>query len=180
MHIALYDMDLWHIAQKVLPNLELAKVANYHRQQGDMVTMLTPKTRDEGRFDKIIFFKERRRAEGRDLKLSGPKREVYGQGFYNKFYPLDDKYTDVPPDYLIYEPYFDRLSKEFKNLKKSSHIRIENRDLTYYHKDKLNLYIADMDYFNSGPAAFDALDEFKKHRFYFTHGSPISSLDKFN
>ena len=113
MHLGLYDIDLWHNGQKTYPNLELAKVANYHRQKGDMVTMLTPKT-DEGRFDKIIYFKERASTiVPKTLILTGSKKDIYGQGFYQTFYPLDFVYYNVPPAYLIYEPFFDKLNTNF-------------------------------------------------------------------
>lgn len=182
MHLGLYDIDLWHTSQKVFPNLELAKVANYHRQKGDMVTMLTPKTMDIGRFDKIIYFKERYNANNRNLKLTTPKTEIYGQGFYGKFYPLDDKYNSSPPSYLIYEPYFDKLVKSFETLKNNSHIRIENRDLTYFHKEKSKIYVADINYFNTDNP-FDFLEEYKNYYFYFIHGAKVNNsndLSKFN
>lgn len=172
MHLGLYDIDLWHNNQKTFPNLELAKVANYHRQKGDMVTMLTPKI-DEGRFDKIIYFKEKKDScVNQNLILTGSNKELYGQGFYNKFYPLDDIYKNVPPAYLIYEPFFDKLVKEFKNLKKNSFIRIENYDFTDFKKNCKTLYIADINYFDTS-SPFDFIDEYKNYYFYFIHGIHI-------
>ena len=169
MHLGLYDIDLWHNARKTYPNLELAKVANYHRQKGDMVTMLTPKT-DEGRFDKIIYFKERvSTIVPKTLILTGSKKNIYGQGFYQTFYPLDFVYYNMPPSYLIYEPFFDKLNTNFESLKRNSHIRIENRDLSGFKKEKTSIYVADQNYFDREDA-FDFIEEFKNYKFNFIFG----------
>lgn len=56
MTLGLYDIDLWHGRKSVI-NLELMKIYNYYKQKGHIVIMMRP-DEDEGRFNKIIYFKD--------------------------------------------------------------------------------------------------------------------------
>jgi len=54
--IGLYDIDMWHRGRSG-PNLELMKTYNYYNNKGHKVIMMRPEE-DEGRYNKIIYFKE--------------------------------------------------------------------------------------------------------------------------
>ena len=178
MTIGLYDIELWHRG-KAMPNLELMKVFNYHFQQNDMVKMMRP-GEDEGRYNKIIYFKDNPDTQiARSLNLTGPKKEIYGYGFFKGFYPLDNIYTDVPPSYLCYEPYTEKFSKDtYERFKKSSFVRYENMDMSDYKKEKTILSIADHNFMYMDGAA-DFLQKYKNHRFNFSHRLEIKDEETF-
>lgn len=107
--IGLYSLDLWHRTNKAMPNLELMKIYNYHFTHNDIVMMMRP-GEDEGRFSKIIYFKDNPNFSiPRNVSVSGPNKEICGYGFYKKFFPIDNIYANEPPSYYPYEPYTERL-----------------------------------------------------------------------
>lgn len=169
--IGLYDIELWHRG-KAMPNLELMKIYNYHYNHGDKVIMMKPGI-DEGRFNKIIYFKDNPNTQiAKTLQLSGPIKEIYGYGFYNNFYPLEEKYQNEPPCYLPYEPFVEHFSmKSYRLIKNSSFIRLENQDFSDFKKEKMWISFADHNllYINGVKEFFQ---ENKKHRF-----NPLHSLN---
>ena len=73
--IGLYDIELWHRG-KVMPNLELMKIYNYHYNKGDKVVMMRP-NENEGRFNQIIYFKDNPNTQiPKTLHLSGPLKQI--------------------------------------------------------------------------------------------------------
>lgn len=164
----LYDIDLWHYIHSY-PNLELMKIFNYHYNNGDMIRLMRPKE-DEGRYSKIYCFKDFLKATvPKELVLTDPKKEIIGEGFYGNFYPLEDKYKDVKPNYLCYEPYLEKFKTSiFKIFKSSSYVRFENMDMSDYSKDKPKLVIADRDFVEK-PDADYFLKTYLKDNFYCKH-----------
>lgn len=152
--IGLYDLDFWHY-QKKAPNLELMKVFNYHYQNNDMVKLLRPQD-NFGRFNKIIFFKDRIETRiPEELIVYGEGKEIYGYGFYKSFYPLEEKYQSYKPNYLCYEPFNEKFSKNlYKIFLKSSYVRYENMDMTDYSRDKKILTIADHNFVDMPDATY--------------------------
>lgn len=178
MTIALYDIDLWHRG-KAMPNLELMKVYNYYYQKGDKVIMMRPEDR-EGRFSKIIYFKDKANTEiPRKLSLTGKNKEIYGYGFFKVFTPLSEEFTDVPPSYLPYDAYSNKLHiSNYDAMKRDSYIRIENNDFSDYKKDRTNIYIADHNIFYLDKT-IDFLEEYKNHNFKPIHALEIKDEETF-
>ena len=59
--------------------------------------------------------------------FSGKNKEIYGYGFFNKFYPLEEKYSDVPPSYFPYDPYTRKISVKNYDLMKEEYKEKANR-----------------------------------------------------
>lgn len=176
--IGLYDIELWHRG-KAMPNLELMKVYQYHYQNNDIVTMMKPND-DEGRFNRIIYFKDNSNTQiPSSLSLTGHKKEFYGYGFYKQFYPLDECYTNVPPSYLAYEPFTEKFNlANYNQIKKSSYIRLENKDFSDYSENKLYITFADHHLFYI-EGAKDFIHEHKNHRFKTIHRLEIKDEETF-
>lgn len=101
MVVGLYDLDLRH-SQMSWPNLELMKIFNYHNQNGDKV-ILMKKTDNEGRFNSIIYFKDNKKLHiPMGINVIGKNKKIYGEGFFNAFSSLPEKYLDSPPNPMIY------------------------------------------------------------------------------
>ena len=168
--IGLYDIDLWHRG-KSPPNLELMKVYNYYQQQNQVIRMMRP-NEDEGRYNKIIYFKDNPRIQiPRSLIVNGDKKIVYGYGFYNTFSPLRPEFSDVPPSYEPYDAlsYKLRIPKaDYDALKAASLVRLENKDYSDYKKSSRRLFFADHHALYQ-PEAYEQLLEYKNHDFYFLH-----------
>lgn len=171
--IGLYDIELWHRG-KAMPNLELMKIYNYHFTHNDVVIMMKP-GEDEGRFTRIIYFKDNPNTQiPRNIILSGPKKEIYGYGFYKQFFPLEDIYINSPPSYYPYDPYTEKFTiTSYNQIKKSSYIRLENKDFADYKEEKLYITFADHDLLYIDGAE-DFLREHKNHRFKTIHRLDIN------
>lgn len=166
--IGLYDIELWHRG-KAMPNLELMKIYNYHFTHNDIVIMMRP-GEEEGRFTKIIYFKDNPNTQiPRNIVLSGPKKEIYGYGFYKQFFPLENTYVNFPPSYYPYDPYTEKFSATtYNQIKKSSYIRLENKDFSDYKDKKFYITFADHDLFYKDDAE-TFIKEHKNHRFKAIH-----------
>jgi hypothetical protein len=178
MVIGLYDIDLWHRG-KAMPNLELMKMYNYHHKNNDTVIMMKP-NENEGRFNRIIYFKDNPNIQiPKQLKLAGPKKEIYGYGFFNAFYPLDDIYATMPPVYSPYDSYTEKLgTKQYDLMKRSSFIRFENKDFTDFKKDSRHIFFADRNFLYLDGAA-DFLKECNKHYFHFNYVLEVKDEETF-
>lgn len=182
MILGLYDIDLWHSARK-FPNLELMKIYNYHYKNGDKVIMMTPKM-DEGRFDKIIYFKETPFKDlPKSLSVFGEKKSIFGYGFYKKSELLPKEIQETPPIFLPYDLYFDKLTNknDYNTLRRSSLIRLRTNDLTGIQNDNKNYYIVDYD-----PVKCENLLDFIKEHpdkkisfFYSLKFTDINELNKY-
>lgn len=170
MIIGLYDIDLWHRG-KSYPNLELMKTYKYLYDQNETVVMMRP-NEDEGRFTKIIYFKDNANIMlPRTLTVYGDKKDIYGYGFYKQISPLKPEIAAVPPSYLPYDAWVNKLKapKDYDRMKSSSYVRIETEDFVDYKPDRTQIYIADHDFLYQKNAE-DFLQEHKnKHRFNFIH-----------
>ena len=143
--ICLYDIDFLHGNSYSFPNFELMKVFNYHYQKGNIV-ILGKKNEDFGRFNQVIFFKQSENLLiPKNLKLYGEKNQIYGYGFYGKFKELKEEYQNIPPNFLIYDIVEDKIKniKSYNKLKKSSIIRLENNDMSFFFSERNNIYIVD-------------------------------------
>lgn len=176
--IGLYDIELWHRG-KAMPNLELMKIYNYHFKHNDIVVMMRP-GEDEGRFSKIIYFKDNPNTQiPRNLSLSGPKKEIYGYGFFKQFYPLDNIYLEEPPSYYPYDPFTEKFSlATYNQIKKSSYIRLENKDFADFKENKTYITFADHDLFYIDGAE-DFIRSHKNHRFKAIHRLDIKDETTF-
>lgn len=110
MSIGLYDIDLWHNS-KSSPNLDLMKVYNYLNKQNKKVILMQPSD-TEGRFNKIIYFKEDPKTIiPSKLMIYGENKDIFGYGFYNKTYPLKSEIFNVSPAYDLYDIWTHKLKK---------------------------------------------------------------------
>lgn len=168
--IGLYDIDMWHRGRSG-PNLELMKTYNYYNNKGHKVIMMRPEE-DEGRYNKIIYFKENPRIQlPKKLIVNGDKKEIYGFGFYNKFFPLNQKIISCPPDFSPYDLWSYKLytfGMSYNNFKNCSLVRFENEDFCKYNKNVLPLIFVDYNFLDL-PDADKCLQKYKNHRFYFYH-----------
>lgn len=179
MTIGLYDIDLWHGSCKY-PKLELMKIYNYCYQNGQKVIMMQPNM-DEGRFDKIFYFKEYPSTHiPKTLVLTGEKKKIYGYGFYKRFIPLSEKYNNIPPTFLPYDSYSNKLTNKstYETMRKSSLIRLENSDFSGFVKDAKKCYIAD---FNPAQekTLFPFLEKYPDIKKNFIHQLIIKSQEQF-
>lgn len=164
----LYDCELWHRG-KTMPNLELMKVYNYHYSRGEIVRLLRPQDKTDT-YTKVIYFKDTSSELPRTLEVFGENKQIYGWGFYNKFYPLDEKYKDTPPSYLIYEPYEEKFKIAYARFfKKASFVRLENNDFSGYNKNHNYIFVADHAAL-SQEGIKDFLQNYKTHSIYFNRG----------
>lgn len=172
--ICLYDVDFLH-GSKFVPNLELMKVFNYYNKKGDIVN-LAKKGENLGRYNQIIFFKNRSNTIfPKNISLHGDNIQIYGYGFYNRFIPLNDKFTNVPPSYLIYDIVQENIKNInlYNQIKKGSLIRVENNDFTDFKSEQKNIFVADNDFVYL-PAAQDFIQKYKRdYNIKFLH-SPIA------
>lgn len=160
--ICLYDIDFLHGNSYSFPNFELMKVFNYHYQKGNIV-VLGKKNEDFGRFNQVIFFKQSENLLiPKNLKLYGEKNQIYGYGFYGKFKELKEEYQNIPPNFLIYDIVEDKIKniKSYNKLKKSSIIRLENNDMSFFFPERNNIYIVDENIM----AAQDSIERIKEYK----------------
>jgi hypothetical protein len=145
--IGIVDLDLWSNI-KSFPNLELMKVYNYYYNKNNIVRMVRP-TDPLTTFTHIYFFKENPNTSiSKKINMRMDNKTLYGYGFYKKFFPLKNEISEVPPRYLPYDSFVERLAntKSYDTMKQSSYIRVENKDFTDYKPDRTNIYIADYDF----------------------------------
>lgn len=179
MVIGLYDLDLRH-SQASWPNLELMKIFNYHNQNGDKVILMN-KTDDEERFNSIIYFKDSKKLNvPRGINVIGKNKKIYGEGFFNTFSPLPDKYMNSPPDPIVYL----ESCQKFKRLKwdkfiQGSIVRFSNNDMTGYKPNAKQMYIVDRDFCQLAGTADFLLDN-KQQDFFFFHTLRINSIEEYN
>lgn len=148
MILGLYDLDFWH-GHMHFPNLELMKIYNYHIKNNDKVLFIKPG--DElGRFNKIIYFKEiPSTIVPRSVDLSSNKASHIGYGFYKQFFPIEEKYWDIAPNYLIYAPFSTKIPKNiYKTLIDGSIVRVENNDFSGFKDNTSAILISDCDFLN--------------------------------
>lgn len=160
--ICLYDIDFLHGNSYSFPNFELMKVFNYHYQKGNIV-VLGKKNEDFGRFNQVIFFKQSENLLiPKNLKLYGEKNQIYGYGFYGKFKELKEEYQNIPPNFLVYDIVEDKIKniKSYNKLKKSSIIRLENNDMSFFFPERNNIYIVDENIM----AAQDSIERIKEYK----------------
>ena len=177
--IGLYDIDFLH-GSKFSLNLELMKVFNYYHKRGHVVNLIK-KNENLKRYNKIIFFKESPNLKiPKDLSLTGETKIIYGYGFYNRYIPLDDKFRDIPPDFLVYDIFEDKIKniKLYKKIKKGSLVRVENEDYSGYNPDSKEIYIVDYD-FTRLKNAEEFLQKYNKHNIRFLHSLNFSDKDTF-
>ena len=144
--IGLYDLNLWHSTRK-FPNLELMKIFNYYYKNNAKVVMMTPET-DEGRFNKIIYFKETYVRESQKLPaMSGPNKQIFGYGFYKKSELLPEPIQATPPSFMPYDPYSNLLTSHnsYEALRRSSLVRLRTNDLTGMNDNNKRVFIVDIE-----------------------------------
>lgn len=178
--ICLYDMDFLH-GSKFIPNLELMKIFNYYYSQGHIVN-LAQKNENLDRYTKVIYFKNSPALIiPKKLKLSDERSVLYGYGFYNKFTPLREKIKNVPPNYLIYDTYSDKIKniKKYEEIKKGALIRIENMDLTDFNKNKKNIYITDYNVCELNNSYSFLKEMNKEHNIYYLYSQKAKNQKSF-
>lgn len=180
--IGLYDIDLWHRGA-ALPNLELMQYYAYYNKF-DYGLMLRPQD-PLGRCNRVIYFKDNPNVDlPKTLNVYGPDKEIYGYGFFKSVDPLPPHIASVPPSYLAYEPFANKLSmrrNEYDRLKRSSYIRLETNNMADM-KDSNIIYIADRNicYLDN---SYDFILENKNKSIYFAHSNFINdkeTLEKFS
>lgn len=167
MSIALYDVDLAHNIMGWIPNLELMKVFEYYYSRNKIVKVITEQ-KNLKRFSKIIIFKNSPTLKFPQEVLAQEHSEIYGYGFYNRFIPLAEKYRDCKPNYFAYLFFEDRIKnkKKYNKIKNNNIVRVENRDLSGFNKDKKWIFVADHNFLEL-ENAYDFLLEFKKYKIDF-------------
>lgn len=177
--IGLYDLDLLH-SPKSWPNLELMKVYNYFHKQGDQVILMNKKE-DEGRYNKIIYFKDNKKLQiPKGINVIGRNKQIYGEGFFNTFSPLPEKYSISPPDPIVYLTVCNKFKTiKWNNFIRSSIVRFSNNDMTGYKPEAKDLYIVDRD-FCALEGAADFLLEYKQKTIHFFHTLRITSIEDYN
>lgn len=176
MQIGLFDLDLWY-SKRRYPNLELMKTYNYYYKNNHNVIMMTPNT-DEGRFDKIIYFKDK---PGMDIPIEidmcGPNKIRFGFGFYGKDELLPDEIQKTPPTFLPYDLYSERLYiKDYEYLRKRSIVRITTNDFTGLNEYKI-VYVVDRAPAQL-PNLIEIFEKYKKYNFQFLNPFKVYSEDE--
>jgi len=168
--IGLYDIDLWHRGRAV-PNLELMQYYNYYYTNNHKVIMMKP-GEDEGRFNKIIYFKENPNiALPKTLNVYGENKEFTGYGFFKKVFPLPEKICNVPPSYLPYDIWTNKIDMpiaDYEKMKRNSYIRLETNNFADYKEKSKVFFIADKNPF-SLTNTFDFMNENKNKYFHFLY-----------
>ena len=178
MQIGLFDLDLWY-SHKGFPNLELMKTYNYYYTNHHKVIMMNPET-EEGRFDKIIYFKDRPTMDiPLELNLCGDNKERFGYGFYGKDELLPPEIQKTPPSYLPYDIYSDRLrGDKYEYIRKRSIVRFATNDFTGLNEYK-EVYVVDRNP-TSIPNIFDFFDKYSDKTFQFFYSLQIHSEKELN
>jgi hypothetical protein len=177
--IGLYDIDLWHRG-KAFPNLELMQYYNYYNKN-DYGLMMKP-TDPIGRCNRIIYFKDNPNVDlPKTLDVFGPNKEIYGYGFFKSVDPLPPEVAKVPPSYIAYAPYVNKVSNqsEFSRMQRSSYIRIETNNMADMKPNAQFIYIADRNICYL-PDSYDFILENKNKGIFFAHTNFITDLETAN
>lgn len=138
--------------------------------------MMRPKE-DEGRYTKIIYFKENPKFSiPKNLTIYGPKKSIFGYGFYQVPSILKPEIAAVKPDYLPYEPWTHKITSVnvYEDMKKSSFIRFSTNNCVDFDPNKKGIYFADDDcLYQEG--IYEFMRENISHKFNFIH--PIEARD---
>ena len=160
MVVGLYDIDFFH-GSNSYPNLELMKYFNYYYNKGDIVNLMSPQE-DEGRYDKIIYFKESEKLNiPKNINLAGKKKEIKGYGFFKRKI-IDEKIKDVPPSYLPYDINEDKIKKKavYNKIKKGSLVHVGSNDFTDFDENKKTIYVTDHNFLYE-EKSFEFLNKYK-------------------
>lgn len=182
MNIGMYHFEMWHRG-KAAPNLELMKIYRYYYEKGDKVTLMRPGD-DEGRFNKIYYFKEYPNTViPKTLSVYGPNKSIFGYGFYRKTDILPPEIFKLAPLYYLYDAFTDKLSSSipYPMLKNNSLIRVETNDFADY-KPNAALFIADYNICDFGDKAVNFLEEYKNKSLHYLYQPHLScaALPKFS
>lgn len=174
MTYGLYDIDLWH-SGKAPPSLDLMKYYTYLMQHNHKVIMMKPKM-DEGRFNKIIYFKESPRKNiPVGLALHGENKILRGAGFYGVYQPLKPEIAACVPDFTPYDPFCSKVSCDsYENLRRSSIVRLSPEDFTGFKPEAKFIYVVDQNVL--GLENFtDYFDKYSDKVFYFLNALKAKS-----
>ena len=76
------------------------------------------------------------------LNLSNQKSTYYGRGFYGKTEPLPEEIRAMPPSFLPYDLYSDKI-KKYEKIRSNSLIRLETNDRTGFIPDAKIIFVVD-------------------------------------
>lgn len=161
--ICLYDIDFLHNTHFSPPNLELMKTFNYYFTKGNVVNLGLNGENLE-RYNQVIFFKSNPNTPiPKTLSLTGETKQIYGYGFFRKFYSLKPQIQKVPPIYIPYDLNEDKIKNLslYKKIKRNSIIRIENEDFSDFKKDSKAIYVSDYNFLDL-PNAENFLIQYNK------------------
>lgn len=176
--IGLYDLDLFHNTHKTLPNFELMKVYSYYHKNGDVVNLMK-RGENEGRYNKIYYFKENKTKTPKNLNLVGENKERMGYGFYKRITRLNDEIKVCQPIYTPYSPYYDKMKKSFEMFSRSSIVRLEDKDFTGLNEDNHHIFIVDHQPLTQS-CSKDFLEAYKLHRLHFYYPPEVSTEEEFH
>ena len=132
--------------------------------------MLMKPTDDEGRFNKIIYFKENPNVPiPTKLSIYGDNKSFTGYGFFKKNELPPPEIAKMPPSYLPYDAWVNKLNisaTEYNKMKNNSFVRIETENYAGYNKNANRIYIADRDPLIY-PNALDFIEENRNKNFIF-------------
>lgn len=177
MTIGLYDIDLHH-GSFTMPNLELMKYFSYYYNTNNQVIMMRPQD-DEGRFEKIIYFKESPKTDiPNSLNLYGERKILYGRGFFGRTEQLPDFVSAAKPSFLPYDPYGAKVGAQYETIRKSSLLRVENNDRSGF-KDTQIIYI--VDYLPTyQPNLISEMESLPNHYFKFFHSFRFNDIETYD
>lgn len=104
MYIGLFDVD-YNKNKAPFPNLEMMKIAAYHKSQKDIVSLMT-NARDYPQYSKIYIRKEKQDLKFPDGLIAEARNKIDmgGLGFTNgKYIPLPDEIEHSRPDEFLYK-----------------------------------------------------------------------------
>lgn len=168
----LYDIDLWHKGRSV-PNLELMQTYAYLSSKNERVIMMKP-NEDEEKFSQIIYFKDNPNvALPKTLNVYGEKKSFFGYGFFNKAFPLKPEIAEMPPSYIPYDAWTNKIGMsvtDYEKMKRSALIRFETDDLTDLKHNPItkHIYLADRNFLKIDGAE-EFLQQYKNCHFNFLH-----------
>lgn len=110
MSVGFYDTDTHIKPKKLLLNLELMKVANYYREQGEAVILENDLSKITNH-DKFFIFRDllpKQAFKNHKSIFHSPEEDVkhFGLAYTNgKYVPLDREYEEQEPYLKVYSPY---------------------------------------------------------------------------
>lgn len=180
--IALYDIDFWH-AKKSRPNFELMKVFNYYYSQNHIVNFVKPQEPLD-KYNKVFFFFESEKERiPRGVKIQPDKSQCYGYGFYHSYTPLKEEIRNTPINFTLYDLQEDKIKNlaEYKKIKRSSLIRVEDNDTNNFNSDYRHIFFVDHNflYQASGFAAIKEYQDFNLNFYYPLIANDLETAEKF-